>query len=84
MVEGLAAGLGGLEGDGELLFGFGLADEFGEALGAQFELNRIIVVDAAGGDQAVGLGAAGRGGAETNFSFLLEVHPEARIRRSGR
>jgi len=84
VVEGLAAGLGGLEGDGKLLLGLGLADEFGEALGAQFELDGIIVVDAAGGDEAVGLGAAGRGGAEANFSLLLEVHPQARIRRSGR
>ena len=31
VVEGFAAGFGGFEGDGELLFGFGLADEFGEA-----------------------------------------------------
>lgn len=34
VVEGFAAGLGGFEGDGQLLFGFGLADELGEAFGA--------------------------------------------------
>ncbi len=84
VVERLAAGLGGLEGDGELLLGFSLANELGEALGAQFELDGIIVVDTAGGDEAVGLGGAGCGGTEANFSFLLEVHAEARIRRSGR
>ncbi len=84
VVEGLAARFGGLEGDRELFLGLGLADEFGEALGAQLELDGIIVVDAAGGDEAVGLGAAGRGGPEANFSLLLKVHPEARIRRSGR
>ena len=36
VVEGFATGFGGFEGDGELLFGFGLADELGEALGAEF------------------------------------------------
>ena len=35
VVEGFAAGFGGFEGDGELLFGFGLADEFLEAAGAE-------------------------------------------------
>ena len=84
MVEGLAAGLGGFERDGQLLLGFGLADEFREALGAQLEFDGIVVVDAAGGDEAVGLGGAGRGAAQANFSLLFEVHPQARIRRSGR
>ena len=38
VVEGFAAGFGGFEGDSELLFGFGLADEFLEAAGAELEL----------------------------------------------
>ena len=74
VVEGFAAGFGGFEGDGKLLLGFGLADEFGEAFGAELELDGIIVVDAGGGDEAVGLGAAGRGGPEANFSLLLKIH----------
>ena len=57
VVEGFAAGSGGFEGDGELLLGLGLADELGEAVGAELELERGVVVDAAGGDEAVGLGA---------------------------
>lgn len=87
MVEGFAAGFGGFEGDGELLLGFGLADELGEAFGAEFELDGVIVVEAAGGDEAVGLGGVGglgRGGAEADLSLVLEIHAEARIRRSGR
>ena len=47
VVEGFAARLGGFKGDGELLLGFGLADELGEALGAELELDDVIVVDAA-------------------------------------
>jgi hypothetical protein len=89
VVKGLAASFGGFEGDRQLFFGFGLADEFGETFGAEFELDGVIVVEAAGGDEAVSLGGAGRGGAEANFSLVLKVHaemvrPEARIRRSGR
>ncbi len=38
VVEGFAAGLGGFKGDSKLLFGFGLADEFLEAAGAELEL----------------------------------------------
>ena len=37
VVERLAAGFGGFEGDGELLLGFLLPNEFGEAGGAQLE-----------------------------------------------
>ena len=85
VVEGFAASLGGFERDGQLLLGLGLADEFGKALGAEFELDQVIVVvDAAGGDVAVGLGRTGRRGGEADFSLLLEIHPQARIRRSGR
>jgi len=50
VVERLAARFGGLERNGQLLFRFGLADELGEALGAQFELDGVIVIHAAGGD----------------------------------
>jgi hypothetical protein len=33
VVEGLAAGFGGFQGDGELLLGFGLADELAQPAG---------------------------------------------------
>jgi predicted nucleotidyltransferase len=55
VVEGFAAGAGGFEGDGELLFGFGLADEFLEAAGAELELEGIFVFGAGGGDEALGV-----------------------------
>ena len=61
--SGLAAGARGFEGDGELVFCLGLTDELGEAGGAELELKGLIVVDAGGGDEAVGFGAAdGDGG----------------------
>ena len=61
VVEGFAAGFGGFEGDGELLFGFVLADEFGEAGGAELQLEGLVVFDAGGGDEALRIltGAAG-------------------------
>jgi hypothetical protein len=74
VIEGFAAGLGGLKRDGELFLGFGLADEFGEALGAQLQLDEVIVVDAAGGDEALCFIASGRGATQANLSFLLEIH----------
>jgi hypothetical protein len=55
VVEGFAAGFGGFKGDGELLFGFGLADEFLEAAGAELELEGIFVFGAGGGDEALGV-----------------------------
>jgi hypothetical protein len=41
VVEGFFAGLGGFEGDGQLFFGFGLADEFLEAAGAELEFEGV-------------------------------------------
>ena len=35
MVESFAAGLGGFKGDGQLLFGFRLADELAQPAGAE-------------------------------------------------
>ena len=45
--------------------GFLLADEFGEALRAELELDDVVVVDAAGGDEAFGVGA---------LLFVCDVH----------
>jgi hypothetical protein len=56
VVERFAAGFGGFEGDGELLLGFGLADELAEARGAELQLEGLVVVDARGGDEPVGVG----------------------------
>ncbi len=58
VVEGFAAGFGGFEGDGELLLGLGLADEFRKFLRAELELERGVVVErGGGGDQALGFGS---------------------------
>ena len=51
VVERFAAGFGGFERDGELLLGFGLADEFREPAGAELELEGAVLVGARGGDQ---------------------------------
>ena len=59
VVERFVAGFGGFEGDGELLLGFLLADEFAEARGAELQLEGLVVIDARGGDQAVGVGRWG-------------------------
>ena len=56
MVKGFAARFGGFEGNGELLLGFLLADEFAEARGAELQLEGLVVVDARGGDEPVGVG----------------------------
>ena len=55
VVEGVAAGLCGFEGDSKLLFGFGLADEFLEAARAELELEGIFVFGAGRGDEALGI-----------------------------
>jgi hypothetical protein len=65
VIERFTAGFSGGERDGELLLGFFLADEFGEALGAELELDRVVVVDLAGGDEAFGVG---------DFLFVCDVH----------
>ena len=49
VVEGFAAGFGGFEGDGELLFGFGLADEL-SLIHIYPERMRDLSAVAAGGD----------------------------------
>ncbi len=51
VVEGLAAGFGGFQGDGELLLGFGLADELAQPARTQFELKALFFVGARGADQ---------------------------------
>ena len=51
VIERLAAGFGGFKGDGELLFGFGLADEFSEPTRAQFEFKTLFFVSARCADQ---------------------------------
>ena len=55
MVEGFAAGFGSFERDSELLFGFGLADEFLEAAGAELEFERVFFGGAGGVDEALGV-----------------------------
>ena len=56
VVESFAARPCGFEGDGELLFGFGLTDELGEPGGAELQLKGGVVVDAGGGYKALGFG----------------------------
>jgi hypothetical protein len=51
VVQRLAAGFGGFQGDGQLLFGFGLADELAQPAGAQFQLKALLFVGARGADQ---------------------------------
>ena len=53
MIERFASGLGGLDGYVQILFDFVLADEFLQALRAELELERGIVFDRGGGDEAV-------------------------------
>jgi hypothetical protein len=53
VVERFSAGVGGLDGDVEILFNFVLADEFLQALRAELELKRGIILDGGGGDEAV-------------------------------
>ena len=80
VVERFAAGFGGFKGDGELLLRLLLADELGEAGGAELELEGLVVVDAGGGDEAVGFGGAdGDGG----FGVRLfgKFHAEAIVGR---
>ena len=69
MVEGFAAGFGRFQGDGELLFGFGLADELAQPAGAQFEFKALLFVGARGADQAFRRVVAGDGHAEEKCSL---------------
>ena len=55
VVEGFLAGASGFESDGELFFGFGLADEFLEAAGAELELEGVLFGGAGGRDEAIGV-----------------------------
>ena len=65
VVECFAARFCSFEGDGELFFGFFLPDEFAEARGAELQLEGLVVVDARGGDEPVGVG--GGGGVRLDF-----------------
>ncbi len=56
VIERFAACLGGLERDGELLFGLGLADELGKAMRAELQFKGVVLVDVRGGDEAVSVG----------------------------
>jgi len=51
VIEGFAAGFGGLDGYVEILFDFILADEFLEPLRPKLQLKRRIVLDRGGGDE---------------------------------
>ena len=64
VIEGFAARFGGFEGDGELLLGLALADELGEAVGAELEVE-IVVVDCRGSDETLRLRSWGRAAAGT-------------------
>ena len=55
VVEGFAAGFGGFEGDGQLLLGFVLADEFAEPAGAELEFEAVFFAGAGGAYQAFGI-----------------------------
>jgi hypothetical protein len=54
VVEGLAAAVGGLNGDAEVLFELVLANELGQATGTQGGVERFFVVLRLGGDDTVG------------------------------
>jgi len=54
VVEGLAARLRRFERDGELLLGLRLTDKLGEFGRPELEFEGLVVVDARGGDEAVG------------------------------
>ena len=68
VVQRLAAGFGGFQGDSELLFGFGLADELDQPARAQFEFKALLFVGARGADQPFGSVVAGNGHAEEKCS----------------
>ena len=68
MVEGFAPGLGCFEGNFELGFGFGLADEFAQPAGAEFELETLLFVGARGADEAFRRVVAGDGHADEKCS----------------
>jgi hypothetical protein len=59
VVEGFAAGFGSFKSDGELLFGFGLADEFLEAAGAELEFEGVFLGGAGCVDEALWVFAGG-------------------------
>lgn len=53
MIEGFAARASGFESDGKLFFGFGLANEFAEAAGAELQLEGAFILGADSGDEPV-------------------------------
>jgi len=68
VIQRLAAGFGGFQSDGELFFGFGLADELAQLAGAQFEFKSLLFVSARGADQPFRSVVAGDGHAEEKCS----------------
>ncbi len=72
VVKRFAAGFGSFEGDGELLLGFGLADEFAEPAGAELEFEAVFFTGAGGGDESFGIGVW-FGGHATGKSIKLRV-----------
>lgn len=56
MIQCFAARFGCLQGDRELLLGLGLADELGEALGPELQLDGVIIVHASSRNQTLGVG----------------------------
>ena len=74
VIEGFAAGFGGFERDGQLLLGFGLADELAQPAGAQLELEALLFVGARGADQPFRRVVAGDGHAEEKFTAKPRVH----------
>ena len=55
VIERFAARFGRFKRDGQLLLGFGLADEFAEPAGPQLEFEAVFFVGARGGDEAFGV-----------------------------
>jgi len=68
VIEGFAAGFGGFKGDGELLFGLGLADELAKPTRAQFEFKTLLFISARGADEAFWSVIAGNGHAASSVA----------------
>uniref|UniRef100_E6PY95 Uncharacterized protein n=1 Tax=mine drainage metagenome TaxID=410659 RepID=E6PY95_9ZZZZ len=54
VIESFAAGFGGFESNGELLLGFGLADELAQPAGAELEFKAVFFASAGGADESFG------------------------------
>jgi len=66
--RGLRRGFGGFKGDGELLFGLGLADELAKPTRAQFEFKTLLFISARGADEAFWSVIAGNGHAASSVA----------------